>query len=97
LIVEKARNLTEGANDTTGEVRDLFRFARDRVRYNTLVLLEVFESYRTSETLERGEGFCVVQAAAVVAIARVVDIPARFHFVGIRSDLAPSRCSRLRD
>lgn len=95
LIVEKARNLTEGASDTTGKVRDLFRFARDKTKYNTLVLLEVSDSHRTSKKLERGEGFCVGQAAAVATIARVVDIPARFHFVGIRNHLAPSPCSRL--
>ena len=91
LIREKARSLTQGANDGPGKARRLFYWVRDEIRYNALVPLEIFESYRASKTLRRGEGFCVEKAAVLAALARAVGIPARLHFADIRNHLVSSR------
>jgi transglutaminase-like putative cysteine protease len=91
LIREKAWNLTKGANDTPAKSRNLFYWVRDEIKYNPLVPLEILESYRASETLRRGEGFCVEKAAVLAALARAVGIPARLHFADIRNHLISSR------
>jgi transglutaminase-like putative cysteine protease len=91
LIEEKARNLTEGFSDMPAKAKTLFYWVRDQIKYNPLVPLEVFENYRASETLKRGEGFCVEKAAILAAFARAVGIPARLHFADIRNHLVSSR------
>jgi len=90
-IREKARSLTKGTNDSPGKAKKLFYWVRDEIKYNPLVPLEIFESYRASETLKRGEGFCVEKAAVLAALARAVGIPARLHLADIRNHLVSSR------
>jgi transglutaminase-like putative cysteine protease len=90
-IREEAWNLTKGANDIPGKAKNLFYWVRDEIRYNPLVPLEILEGYRASETLKRGEGFCVEKAAVLAALARAVAIPARLHFADIRNHLVSSR------
>jgi transglutaminase-like putative cysteine protease len=63
----------------------------EEIKYNPLVPLEIFESYRASETLKRRVGFCVEKAAVLAAFARAVGIPARLHFADIRNHLVSSR------
>jgi transglutaminase-like putative cysteine protease len=91
LIREKACNLTKGTNDTAAKAKNLFYWVRDEIEYNPLVPLEIFERYRTSETVKRREGFCVEKAAVLAAFARAAGIPARLHFADIRNHLVSSR------
>jgi len=91
LIREKAWNLTKGTNDTVAKAKNLFYWVRDEIEYNPIVPLKIFESYRASETVKRGEGFCVEKAAVLAAFARAAGIPARLHFVDIRNHLVSSR------
>lgn len=91
LIRDKACSLTKGVGDTPGKAKALFYWVRDEIRYNPLVPLEILESYRASETVRRGEGFCVEKAAVLAALARAVGIPARLHFADIRNHLISSR------
>jgi transglutaminase-like putative cysteine protease len=91
LIKDKARSLTEGVDDMPGKAKALFYWVRDEIKYNPLVPLEILESYRASETVKRGEGFCVEKAAVLAALARAADIPARLHFADIRNHLVSSR------
>ncbi len=91
LIREKTWNLTKGINDTAAKAKVLFYWVRDEIEYNPFVPLEIFESYRASETVKRGEGFCVEKAAVLAAFARAAGIPARLHFADIRNHLVSSR------
>ncbi|MDH4367188.1 MAG: transglutaminase family protein [Dehalococcoidia bacterium] len=91
LIRGKALSLTKEVGDTPGKAKRLFYWVRDEIEYNPLVPLEIFESYRASETLKRGEGFCVEKAALLAALARAVGIAARLHFADIRNHLVSSR------
>ena len=59
LIREKALSLTKGTDDLPDKAKRLFYWVRDEIEYNPLVPLEIFEGYRASQTLTRGEGFCV--------------------------------------
>ena len=91
LIREKAWNLTKVTNDTAVKARNLFYWVRDEIEYNPFVPLEIFQSYRASETLKRKEGFCVEKAAVLAAFARAAGIPARLHFADIRNHLVSPR------
>jgi transglutaminase-like putative cysteine protease len=91
LVREKAYNLAKGTSDTSAKARNLFYWVRDEIKYNPLVPLEAFESYRASETMRRGEGNCVEKAAVLAALARSVGIPSRLHFADIRNYLVSSR------
>jgi transglutaminase-like putative cysteine protease len=95
LIREKAWSLTEGTNDIAAKAKNLFYWVRDEIKYNPLVSLEIFEGYRASETLKKGEGFCVEKAAVLAAFARAVGIPARLHFADIRNHLVSSRLLKV--
>lgn len=91
LIREKAWNLTKGANDTAAKAKNFFYWVRDEIEYNPLVPLEIFESYRASDTVKRRAGFCVEKAAVLAALARAAGIPARLHFADIRNHLVSPR------
>jgi len=53
------------------------------------------EHFRASNTLARGEGFCIQKAALLIALSRAVGIPARFHFVILRNHLLPEKMAEL--
>jgi transglutaminase-like putative cysteine protease len=91
LITETAWNLTNRASDNPAKARNLFYWVRDEIKYNPFVPLEVFDSYRATETVRRREGSCIEKAAVLAAFARAVGIPARLHFADIRNHLVSSR------
>ena len=86
-IKEKAQNLIRGKREAADKAKSLFYWVRDEIKYNPYVPIEVFENFRASKTLERGQGFCVEKAALLAAFARAVGIPARLHFADIRNYL----------
>ena len=69
----------------------VFNFVRDEIPYNPYSPFYRSEHYRASETLERGEGFCVQKAVLLAALARANDIPARLVFADIRNYLMPPK------
>jgi transglutaminase-like putative cysteine protease len=71
--------------------RALFNFVRDEIPYNPYTPFHRAEHYRASETLERGEGFCVQKAVLLAALARACGIPTRLVFADIRNYLMPPR------
>lgn len=87
LVREQAQALTRGAGDSAVRAKNLFYWVRDKIKYHPLVPIEMFEHYLASQTLKRGEGFCVEKAAVLAALARAAGIPARLHFADIRNYL----------
>jgi transglutaminase-like putative cysteine protease len=71
--------------------RTVFNFVRDEIPYNPYSPFYRSEHYRASETLERGDGFCVQKAVLLAALARANDIPARLVFADIRNHLMPPK------
>jgi transglutaminase-like putative cysteine protease len=90
-IKQKAVALTKSEQTAADKAKRLFYWVRDIIKYNPLVPLEIFEDYRASKTLKRGEGFCVEKAAVLAALARAVGIPARLHLADIRNHLVSDR------
>jgi transglutaminase-like putative cysteine protease len=85
VIVEKAQSLTNMQWETAERARNLFYFVRDGIKYNPYRFILAPEYFRASETLERGDGFCVQKAVLLIALARAVEIPARLLFADIRN------------
>ena len=90
-IKQKAVALTKSEQTAADKAKRLFYWVRDIIKYNPLVPLKIFEDYRASKTLKRGEGFCVEKAAVLAALARAVGIPARLHLADIRNHLVSDR------
>jgi transglutaminase-like putative cysteine protease len=86
-IQEKTRDLTKGREDIIA--KSLFYFVRDNIKYNMHVPKSLSEDFRASNTLSRGEGYCVQKAVLLAALARVAGIPAGLGFVRLRNNLLP--------
>jgi transglutaminase-like putative cysteine protease len=71
--------------------RAVFNFVRDEIPYNPYTPFYRPEHYRASETLKRGEGFCVQKAVLLAALGRASGIPTRLVFADIRNYLIPPK------
>jgi len=90
-VREKAQELARGLEGDIEKSKTLFYFVRDKIKYNVYVPKYPAETFRASETLSRGHGYCVQKAVLLVALARAVGIPARLHFATIRNNLVPPK------
>ena len=86
-IQQKARQLTTGREDVVEKAKVLFYFVRDEIKYNPYLPKYLPEHFQASQTLARGEGYCVQKAVLLVALARALGIPARLGFAKIRNNL----------
>ncbi|MEM2870647.1 MAG: transglutaminase-like domain-containing protein [Thermoplasmata archaeon] len=86
----KARELTYGAISDVERARALFYFVRDSLPCRILYEISGRDYFRASETLRRGDGFCMTKAILLAALARAAGIPSRLHFADIRNRLLPS-------
>jgi transglutaminase-like putative cysteine protease len=90
-IQEKARDLTKGQKDIVEKAKSLFYFVRDEIKYNMYVSRSLPEHFRASNTLSRGDGYCVQKAVLLVALARAAGIPAGLGFARLRNNLLPEK------
>jgi transglutaminase-like putative cysteine protease len=89
LIKKKAKELTQGVQDSTVRAQRLFYFVRDSVKYNIYTPKDSSNDFRASTTLTHGEGYCVQKAILFAALARAAGIPARVGFAIIRNYVLP--------
>jgi transglutaminase-like putative cysteine protease len=94
-IKNKAQEVTKGQKEVIEKARSLFYFVRDKIRYNPYLPRHLPEHFRASNTLARGEGFCIQKAALLIALSRAVGIPARFRFATLRNHLMPEKMAEL--
>ena len=98
LVSEKAGELTEGIpeDDDIGQAVKFFYFVRDQIRYTVKNARESYnkENWRSSLTLERGEGFCIPKSILLASLARAVGIPSRLHFVDIVNHMTSERLKK---
>ena len=94
-IEEKANQVTKGQKGVIEKAISLFHFVRDGIRYNPHLPRYLPEHFRASNTLARGEGFCVQKSVLLVALSRTVGIPARLRFAIIRNDLLQGKVAEL--
>jgi len=85
-VVEFSRRNSPGQDDRDRAV-SLYYAVRDGVRYNPFLDMSREESYRGSQCLAAGEGFCVGKAALLAACARAAGIPARVGFADVKNHL----------
>jgi transglutaminase-like putative cysteine protease len=83
---------------TTGE-RDravkLYYLVRDQIRYDPYVDYNSPSTFRASDVLAAGRGFCVGKAVLLAACARAVGIPARLGFADVRNHMTSPRLKEL--
>jgi len=90
-LQEKAEDLTQEQENVIEKAKSLFYFVRDEVKYNMYSPFHLFEHYRASTILSRGEGYCIQKAVLLAALARAIGIPARLRFTKLRNHLLPPR------
>lgn len=86
-VVEKAEALTEGLRTDREKAVALYYFVRDEIRHNAYAQLYDLNRYKASQILQAGNGVCQQKAILLVALARVVGIPARLGFIDVRDHL----------
>ena len=82
-IKEKAQELTIGQVKITDKAKSLFYFVRDHIKYSSSSPRYLFEHFRASNTLNKGDGYCVQTAILLAALARAIGIPARLGYVDV--------------
>ena len=75
----------------------LYYAVRDDIRYNPYDVNMNPEGFRASETLRKGETWCVPKAVLLAACARVAGIPSRLAFADVRNHLTSKRLAESMD
>ncbi|KKN55207.1 hypothetical protein LCGC14_0584770, partial [marine sediment metagenome] len=98
LVYEKAKEITEGIpeGDDINKAIRLFYYVRDQIRYTVKHARESYnkESWKSSLTIERGEGFCIPKSITLASLARAVGIPSKLHFVDIVNHMTSERLKK---
>jgi transglutaminase-like putative cysteine protease len=86
------------ANETTAGIEDdvlravaLYLAVRERVIYDPYVDVSHPSSYRASNVLALGRGYCVGKASLLAACARAIGIPARVGYADVRNHMTSPR------
>lgn len=90
-IRDLARDISRDARGDSDRAAKLFAWVRDTVRYIPYAPFAAIEDYEPIRTLARGYGFCTQKSALLVALARAVGIPARFHYADLLNHNMPGR------
>ena len=69
----------------------LYYAVRDDIRYNPYAVNMSPEGFKASETLKKGESWCVPKAVLLAACARAAGIPSRLAFADVRNHLTSKR------
>lgn len=89
-VAKFAREHAHGVSDLERAI-SLYYAVRDRIRYNPFLNLAADSSYRASDCLAAGEGFCVGKASLLAATARAAGIPTRIGFADVKNHLTTPR------
>ena len=72
----------------------LFYAVRDDIRYSAYDIGLARASFRASDVLARGRGWCVNKSCLLAACCRAVDIPCRLGYADVRNHLATKKLLR---
>lgn len=84
-VLEKARDLVEGADDEAARVRALFHFVRDEISHSFDVETDVV-TCNASHVLKQGTGLCYAKSHLLAALLRSRGIPAGFGYQRLRDE-----------
>jgi transglutaminase-like putative cysteine protease len=94
-IREFAHAAISVADDEIGRVVALYRAVRESVLYDPYVDLSSPASYRASDILALGRGYCVGKASLLAAVARATGVPARVGYADVRNHMTSPRLYEL--
>jgi transglutaminase-like putative cysteine protease len=94
-IREFARDVMGGISDEREAAVALYRAIRERVIYDPYVDLSSPSSYRASDVLAFGRGYCVGKASLLAAAARAIGLPARVGYADVRNHMTSPRLYEL--
>src|ERR1700738_34880 len=86
-VRDLARKAVAGAKDETAQVIALYRAVRESVLYDPYVDMSLPSTYRASEVLAAGRGYCVSKAAVLAAGARAAGGAGRGGWAGVPDTL----------
>ena len=90
-----ARAAVSGESDAVARAVALYRAVREAVIYDPYVDLTSPSSYRASEILALGRGYCVGKASLLAAAARSIGMPARVGYADVRNHMTSPRLYEL--
>ena len=90
-----ARAAISQAKDEISRIVALYRAVRDSVLYDVYVDLASPASYRASDILAHGRGYCVGKASLLAAAARAAGVPARVGYADVRNHMTSPRLQQL--
>ncbi len=89
------KKLIKGINEPREQIKTIFFFVRDEIKYNPYTSFSNPEDYTASKVLKRGEGFCIPKAALFTAMMRILKIPAKLYFADIKNYKAPKKLTDI--
>ena len=89
------QELVAGISEIREQVKTIFFFVRDEIKYNPYTSFSEPEDYIASEVLKRGEGFCIPKACLFTAMMRILKIPAKLYFADIKNYKAPKKLTDI--
>lgn len=90
-VVRFAEKAVAGIRGEKARAIALYRAVRDEISYNPYIDYSRPETYRASEVLKAGQGFCVGKAALLAACARAVGIAARPGYADVRNHITSKK------
>jgi transglutaminase-like putative cysteine protease len=94
-VREFSRAATTGEGDDVGRVIALYRAVRETVLYDPYLDVSNPASYRASDILALGRGYCVGKASLLAAAARAAGVPARVGYADVRNHMTSPRLFEL--
>ena len=80
-----------GVAEEIPRARALYCAVRDDIAYEAYLDFAKPETYRASQVLADGRGFCVGKAALLAACARAIGIPARVGYADVKNHMTSKR------
>ncbi|MCD6292790.1 MAG: transglutaminase family protein, partial [Deltaproteobacteria bacterium] len=72
ILKERTYALVDGVHDLREQVKKIFFFVRDEIKYNPYTSFIHLQDYTASQILRRGEGFCIPKASLFTAMMRIL-------------------------
>ncbi len=94
-VVSFAQQAVAGVQGEKARSIALYNAVRDGISYNPYLDYSRQETYRASDVLKAGQGFCVGKAALLAACARAVGIAARPGYADVRNHITSKKLHDL--
>ncbi|MBY0530756.1 MAG: transglutaminase family protein [Xanthobacteraceae bacterium] len=94
-VVGFAEDAVAGVRGEKARAIALYHAVRDGISYNPYLDYSKPETFRASDVLKAGQGFCVGKAALLAACARAVGIAARPGYADVRNHITSKKLHDL--